>query len=122
MNDKEQVFAVLRIDVEARSKQNPGDSISVTQVLPTREQALEEVARLNALNRDKGVQYTFQATRLFKRRGGDVPAVPTEGPGHQLTIHPVGDIEAPTDFPLQPYQAIATYVEGAALREPNKSR
>ena len=56
-----QVFAVVRID-EGMSLPN---AVTVTQILPTLEEAQAEVARLSRINAGKGVSYHWQATRFF---------------------------------------------------------
>jgi hypothetical protein len=43
----------------------PEHRISVKEIVRTLELATTEVARLNALNDDKGVRYWWQTTRLF---------------------------------------------------------
>jgi len=61
MYQKVAVFAVVRVDdachVEA--------AITVKEILPTMEEAVKEVERLNKLNQDKGAYYFWQATRYF---------------------------------------------------------
>jgi hypothetical protein len=59
--EKIQVFAVIRIDRDRMTE----DAITIKEILPTREQAAEEVERLNALNEPRGARYFWQATRYF---------------------------------------------------------
>ncbi len=55
------VFAVIRIDRD----QWTDDAITIKEILPTMDQAAEEVERLNRLNETKGARYFWQATRYF---------------------------------------------------------
>lgn len=58
---KVQVYAVVRVD-----QSYPGDdAITIKEVLPTIEQAVHEVDRLNRENSNKGARYFWQATRYF---------------------------------------------------------
>ncbi len=66
MREKLQVYAVLRID-EFDSVE---DSVAVTAILPTLEEAISEVARLNELNKDKGAYYFWRTTRYFPNGKG----------------------------------------------------
>lgn len=67
MREKIQVYAVVRIDGEYALE----NAITVKEILPTMEEALLEVQRLNQLNKDKGAHYFAQATRYFPSgRGG----------------------------------------------------
>ena len=59
---KIQVYAVIRIEAELT---DPEQAVSVTEILPTIEQAEAEVARLNRVNAAKGCRYVWQATRYF---------------------------------------------------------
>jgi len=59
--EKIQVFAVIRIDRDRLTE----DAVTVTEILPTREQAAEEVERLNTLNEPRGARYFWQTTRYF---------------------------------------------------------
>ncbi len=56
-----QVFAVIRIDRDRLTE----DALTIKEILPTAEQAREEVERLNALNKRRGARYFWQATRYF---------------------------------------------------------
>ncbi len=58
---KIQVFAVIRIDRD----QWTDDAITITEIVPTIDQAVKEVERLNRLNKSKGARYFWQATRYF---------------------------------------------------------
>ncbi len=66
MRAKIQVYAVVRIDEYSSIR----DSITVKEILPTMEQAEQEVERLNRLKRDKGSFYFWQATRYFPEGRG----------------------------------------------------
>lgn len=66
MRDKLEVYAVIRID-EFDSVE---DSVAVTAILPTLEEAISEVARLNELNKDKGAYYFWRTTRYFPNGKG----------------------------------------------------
>ena len=63
MEQKIQVYAVIRVDDYAILE----DSVTVKEVLPTMDQAAEEVERLNRLNKDKQAHYFWQTTRYFPR-------------------------------------------------------
>lgn len=63
MKDAIQVFAVIRVD--GGSFADVADSITVKEILPTLEQAVAEVERLNKLNADKGCRYLWQTTRYL---------------------------------------------------------
>ena len=69
MREKLQVYAVIRID-EFDSVE---DSVAVTAILPTLEEAISEVARLNELNKDKGAYYFWRTTRYFPNGKGIEP-------------------------------------------------
>jgi hypothetical protein len=58
---RQQVYAIVRLD-EVISLP---DAVSVTQILPTLEEAEQEVARLTRLNSGKGATYLWQATRFY---------------------------------------------------------
>lgn len=61
MYTKIQVYAVIRVD----ASQSIEDAITIKEILPTIEQAVQEVERLNKLNSVKGTRYFWQATRYF---------------------------------------------------------
>ena len=61
MDEKVQVFAIIRLD----DYSNIEDGITVKEVVPTLEEAIREVERLNSLNADKGCKYFWQTTRFF---------------------------------------------------------
>jgi hypothetical protein len=79
MNSRIQVFAVVRVDTDAEP--SPGGTgpgiqterfrgiaireITVQSVLPTEEEAVKEVKRLNALNASKGATYFWMTTRYY---------------------------------------------------------
>jgi hypothetical protein len=66
MREKLEVYAVVRID----QRDSLEDAISVTAILPTMEEAVSEVARLNELNKDKGAYYFWRTTRYFPNGKG----------------------------------------------------
>ena len=66
MRGRIQVYAIIRLDQCDSIK----DSISVTAILPTMEEADAEVARLSELNKDKGANYYWLATRYFPKGKG----------------------------------------------------
>jgi hypothetical protein len=59
------VYAVLRYDGFLGSEVLPEHAITVKEVVWSLELAESEVARLNALQEDKGVRYWWQCTRLY---------------------------------------------------------
>ena len=62
---REKVWAVVRVGREVSSG-NPEHSISVKEIVRTRDIALAEVDRLNELNGERfGCRYFVQMTRLF---------------------------------------------------------
>ena len=61
--EKKPVFAVIRYTHDALALDF---RVTVTEVLPTREEAEREVARLNALvKQDASVEYFVQPTRFY---------------------------------------------------------
>ena len=56
------MYAVVRFHP---AREDPEFAITVKEVVRSREIAEAEVARLNALNADKGARYFCQITRLF---------------------------------------------------------
>ena len=68
MPEKHEVYAVVRID----QRDSIEDAIAITAILPTMEEAVSEVARLNGLNKDKGAHYFWRATRYFPK-GKSIP-------------------------------------------------
>lgn len=60
----DQVFAIVRVDSFHHHDAAPEDTITVKKIVLNRQLAEDEVARLNALNRDKGCSYFWQVTRL----------------------------------------------------------
>jgi hypothetical protein len=63
MPEKIEVYAVVRID----QRDSIEDSIAITAILPTMEEASFEVERLNGLNKDKGAHYFWRTTRYFPK-------------------------------------------------------
>lgn len=66
MREKLEVYAVVRID----QLDTVEDAIAITAILPTMEEAVSEVARLNELNKDKGSYYFWRTTRYFPNGRG----------------------------------------------------
>jgi hypothetical protein len=83
---KLQVFAIIRIDAEPPPGSPPSGpgidlaalqnrsirELAVTSIVPSSEEAIREVDRLNRLNDSKGARYYWMATRYFpegKSRG-----------------------------------------------------
>jgi hypothetical protein len=63
MREAIHVYAVVRVD---DFNAEFGDStISIKEILPTLEEAIREVERLNKLNADKECHYFWQLTRYF---------------------------------------------------------
>lgn len=65
MDERVQVFAVLRFDLYLREHAPEEERVTVKEVLATQEEAEREVERLNALAKGEGVKYVWQATRYF---------------------------------------------------------
>ena len=57
-------YAVVRIDGDLGAEIPAESLITVKEIWLSREKAESEVARLNALNANKGTQYFWQYTRL----------------------------------------------------------
>ena len=86
MTSRVQVYAVVRIDTSGRlppGSSGPGIAferlrgatvrgVTVQAVLPSQDEAVTEVERLNALNGDKDASYFWMATRYYPQgRGGE---------------------------------------------------
>jgi len=66
MRQKNQVFAVLRVD-EFQGADAPIETkVTVKQVVSSQEIAEREVERLTRLNGEKGCRYFWQATRFVE--------------------------------------------------------
>lgn len=69
MREKQQVFAIVRVEHQDRLSSIPPDEVPtwvrVQKVLPDARQAVAEAERLNALNGDKGSFYYAVPTRWF---------------------------------------------------------
>lgn len=63
-SNAERVYVVVRVDGVPPGS-DPGLALTVVEVLPDEHEASVEVDRLNALNRDKGAKYSFQAARWY---------------------------------------------------------
>ena len=61
MSKKVHVYAVLRIEEDIAGDQG----ISVKEILPTMEEAIQEVERLNRLQRGKNCHYFWWIGRYF---------------------------------------------------------
>jgi len=61
MTKKVHVYAVLRIEEDIAGDQG----ISVKEILPTMEEAIQEVERLNRLQRGKNCRYFWRIGRCF---------------------------------------------------------
>jgi hypothetical protein len=64
------LYAVLQFDVPSSGSldslaEQPGDYITLKELLPTEAEAFREVERLTALNRDKGCVYFVQIGRFY---------------------------------------------------------
>jgi hypothetical protein len=64
------VFAIVRVDRFHDPVATPETAIMVKKIVRSEQLAEDEVARLNALNRDKGSLYFWQITRL--ERSGEL--------------------------------------------------
>jgi len=62
--DYRHVYAIVRIDNFQGSKVPLKDKIAVKKLVWSQEKAVEEVHRLNRLNRDRCCTYFWQVTRL----------------------------------------------------------
>ena len=65
MHEKIHVYAVVRID--QYDDVFGDDAITIKEILPTMEEAIQEVERLNNLQQDKRSHYFWQLTRYFPR-------------------------------------------------------
>lgn len=63
MDQKIEVYAVIRID----DYESLEDAITVKEILPSLEEVVQEVKRLNEVNKEKGARYFWQATRYFPK-------------------------------------------------------
>ena len=63
--EKMPVYAVVRLDLFLAEAAPPSEWITVTEILPTQEEAEAEVARLNASVDATRVLYMAQCTRFF---------------------------------------------------------
>ncbi len=79
VDEAEQVFAIVRVDkfqvadAAAIDDETWPVVITVKGILPSKEAAIAETARLNALNAEKGCLYFWQMTRSLADRA-DVDA------------------------------------------------
>lgn len=63
MSEKIPVYAVVRIDEFASASRD--ETITITEILPTAEEAMKEVERLNKLHADTRSHYFWQHTRYY---------------------------------------------------------
>jgi hypothetical protein len=63
MHEKIHVYAIVRIDEFVSGD----DAITIKEILPTMEEAIQEVERLNDLQQEKRCHYFWQLTRYFPR-------------------------------------------------------
>jgi hypothetical protein len=66
MRQKQQVFAILRLDDFHTADVPIENKITVKQIVSSREIAEREVERLTRLNADKSCRYWWQATRFVE--------------------------------------------------------
>lgn len=70
--ERRHVYAVIRLD---KFQDQLEDAVTVKEILPSEQQALAEVKRLNNLRRERGegddVVYLSQVTRFFPQGLGD---------------------------------------------------
>lgn len=77
MREKIHVYAVIRIDdFNAEFGDN---AISIKEILPTMEEAIQEVERLNKLNAEKECHYFWRMTRYFPQGRSKEPDESTAG-------------------------------------------
>jgi hypothetical protein len=69
---REQVYAIVRIDVPGDGAVSPDwrNIVTVKGILRSLEAAKAETERLNSLNSARGCVYFWQMTRLLKAQGG----------------------------------------------------
>ncbi|CAN5693254.1 hypothetical protein BH18ACI4_BH18ACI4_10220 [soil metagenome] len=65
MHEKIHVYAIVRID--EYDEVSPEDAITIKEILPTMEEAIREVERLNNLQEAKHSHYFWQLTRYFPK-------------------------------------------------------
>lgn len=65
MTEKFVVYAIIRLDDMHSDDATLLDSVSVTSILPTQEDAETEIRRLNELNHDVGSRYHWIKTRYY---------------------------------------------------------
>lgn len=93
---KRQVCAVVRIDLDWLKAEEPGEhasdglqGVTITEVLPTPEEAAAETDRLNTLNSDKRYAYYWMTTRYYPEGrpgagGPPSPPVPERKPEERV--------------------------------------
>lgn len=59
-----EVLAVVRIESDGDLTDH---GVTINEILPTAEEAAEEVSRLNELNEERGCRYFWTATRYFPK-------------------------------------------------------
>jgi hypothetical protein len=63
--ERKPVYAVLRFDLFLADTSPLESLVTVKEIVGTQEEAEQEVERLNALVKDGGARYAWQATRLI---------------------------------------------------------
>ncbi len=67
MGTWQHLYVVYRCDRAALAHESAATDLVITikEILPSEEEAVREVERLNALNRDKGCEYGFQSAKYY---------------------------------------------------------
>jgi hypothetical protein len=60
----EHVYAIIRVDDPLIEDASAIESVVITKIVRSEDEAKREVARLNRLNAPKGCKYLYQMTRL----------------------------------------------------------
>jgi hypothetical protein len=86
------VYAVVRYDHFLADDTSPETKVTVKEVLPSREEAEREVARLNLLNKGRGSNYFWQYTRFLPKGRADATDQGTTGsmPASDSGLRPTG--------------------------------
>jgi hypothetical protein len=71
MSDKINLYAVIRVDEFDSVSGDEG--ITIKEILPTLEEAVQEVERLNKLQADKRCHYFWRLGRYYPQGRTDVP-------------------------------------------------
>lgn len=70
MRNHDQAYAIVRLDAADANDAPIQPRITVKRIVWTLKEAEDDVARLSALNAEKGCEYFWQATRVAPRAGG----------------------------------------------------